>query len=150
MWSPSGLLIGVIWIPCSFALENDYHAKAVDRRQTACLLPLFSNEGDGALTQAGRESRRNRKAVWTAIVLVSVAVVRSVPVIVVSIMQIVTNDLCRRRHPLNELGDGSFDLRDANSRTQRRLQTNTLWHKAIEAAGVTLLLRRIIEPGFRL
>ena len=62
----------------------------------------FSRDEEGAVnnieTTHLMEAKRTRKKAWKVAIVVVVAVVLSIPVSVVSILQISTTDLCRRRH----------------------------------------------------
>ena len=61
----------------------------------------FSRDEEGAVTNTETtrsEAKRTKKIAWTVAIVVVVAVVLSMPVSVVSILQISTTDLCRRRH----------------------------------------------------
>ena len=53
---------------------------------------------DKEITPRMAEAKGAKKTAWTVAIVVLVAVVLSMPVSVVSILQIATNDLCRRRH----------------------------------------------------
>ena len=51
-----------------------------------------------SVTTRSVEAKRTKKTAWTVAIVVTVAVVLSMPVSVVSVLQIATTDLCLRRH----------------------------------------------------
>jgi len=60
-----------------------------------------SRDEEGAVTNTGTtcsvEAKRTKKTAWTVAIVVVVAIALSMPVSVVSVLQIATTDLCRRR-----------------------------------------------------
>ena len=65
-------------------------------------LSVVSRDDESTVADAERtpgiEAKKAKKNAWTVAIVVLVAIVLSMPVSVVSIMQIVTTDLCRRRY----------------------------------------------------
>lgn len=106
LWIICGLLTGLFpMLVIAFCYGKIFQAARVQSRRIAaaeCSVSTVRPRNDGdAVTNTGTarsvEAKRNKKTAWTVAIVVVVAVVLSMPVSVVSVLQIVTTDLCRRR-----------------------------------------------------
>ena len=106
LWIICGLITGLFpMLVIVFCYGKIFQAARVQSRRIAvaeCSVTTVHsrNEKDAVTnTETARsvEAKRTKKTAWTVAIVVVVAVVLSMPVSVVSVLQIVATDLCRRR-----------------------------------------------------
>ena len=105
MWIVSGVLTGIVPISIIlFCYGKIFQAARKQSKRIAVVessVSAVSRDEEGAMadteTTRSMEAKRNKKTAWTVAIVVLVAVLLSMPISVVSILQIVTSDLCRRR-----------------------------------------------------
>lgn len=80
------------------AREQSRRIAVAENSVSAVSRDEISAVADAETTTPVMEAKRAKKTAWTIAIVVVVAVILSMPVSVVSILQIVTTDLCRRRN----------------------------------------------------
>ena len=106
LWIICGMLAGLAPMMVIFFCYGKIFQAARDQSRRIAVaessVSAVSRDEKGAVTNTGTtrsvEAKRTKKTAWTVAIVVVVAVVLSMPVSVVSVLQIATTDLCRRRH----------------------------------------------------
>ena len=108
LWIICGIITGLAPLLVIFFCYGKIFRAARDQSRriavAECSVSAVSREKEGTATPqttgATRsvEAKRTKKTAWTVGIVVVVAVVLSMPVTVVSVLQIATTNLCRRRH----------------------------------------------------
>lgn len=107
LWIICGVLTGLVPMVIIFVCYGKILKTAREQSRRIAItensVSAISRDEESAVTDAETttpavESKKAKKTAWTVAIVVLVAVVMSMPVSVVSILQIVTSDLCLRRH----------------------------------------------------
>ncbi|XP_078381007.1 trace amine-associated receptor 9-like [Oculina patagonica] len=108
LWIICGVLTGFVPMVIIFVCYGKILKTAREQSRriavTETSVSAISRDDESAVngaettTTPAVEAKRAKKTAWTVAIVVLVAVVMSMPVSVVSILQIATSDLCRRRH----------------------------------------------------
>ena len=110
MWIACSIVTGLIpMTTVSFCYAKIWQAARAQSRRTAVMAKSVSvppkEQGSAAeettasvmSVQAIVQAKRSRKAAWSVAIIVLVAVVLSMPVTIIGVLQIATTDLCARR-----------------------------------------------------